>query len=167
MHNELFSKSSLKYAHHMKDYREFRFGWLIFVFTIPIQILIAVFYFSGIGDNPLSANDFFVVNLVILAIFILFYGLTTKISNTTIRIAFGIGLIRKRIRLSRIKSVEAVKTPWYYGWGIRFIPNGMLYNISGSEGVELKFADTNRVIRIGTKDALNLKQEIEKRLSSK
>jgi hypothetical protein len=43
----------------------------------------------------------------------------------------------------------------------------MLYNIGGSDGVELKFSDTIRVIRIGTKDALNLKQEIEKRLNSK
>ena len=44
------------------------------------------------------------------------------------------------------------------------IPNGALYNISGTDGVELKFDDTNKIIRIGTKDSLILKKEIEKRL---
>jgi hypothetical protein len=39
-----------------------------------------------------------------------------------------------------------------------------LYNISGTRGVELKFNDTERIIRIGTKDPLTLKKEIEKRL---
>jgi hypothetical protein len=61
-------------------------------------------------------------------------------------------------------TVESVTSPWYYGWGIRMIPNGTLYNISGGDGVELKFADTNRIIRIGTKDSLTLKKEIRKRL---
>ncbi|MGV3587775.1 MAG: hypothetical protein ACO1OF_12280 [Adhaeribacter sp.] len=93
-----------------------------------------------------------------------FYGLTTKITAEAITVSFGIGLIRKRIKLQRIKTVDTVKSPWYYGWGIRIIPNGTLYNISGTDGVELKFNDTDRIIRIGTKDSLTLKKEIEKRL---
>ena len=51
------------------------------------------------------------------------------------------------------------------GWGIRIIPNGMLYNVGGSRGVELRFTDTTRIIRIGTKDALKLKSEINRQLT--
>jgi hypothetical protein len=102
--------------------------------------------------------------LTFILVCLLFYGLTTKITPDTISVSFGIGLIRKRIKLKRIKTVEIVKSPWYYGWGIRIIPNGTLYNMSGTDGVELKFNDTDRIIRIGAKDSLTLKKEIEKRL---
>ncbi|MBK5277333.1 MAG: hypothetical protein JJE09_00570 [Bacteroidia bacterium] len=90
--------------------------------------------------------------------------MTTKISSEIITVFFGIGLIRKRIQIKRISSVETIKTPWYYGYGIRFIPNGMLYSVSGTDGVELKLNDTKRVIRIGSKNPQQLKQEIAKRI---
>ena len=41
---------------------------------------------------------------------------------------------------------------------------GMLYNISGSSGVEIRFKDTLDVIRIGTKNSAKLKLEIVKRI---
>lgn len=66
--------------------------------------------------------------------------------------------------MQKIKSIQIVESPWYYGWGIRLIPNGILYNISGQKGVELTFSDTNKVIRIGSKKPDALKLEIEKRL---
>jgi len=151
----------------MKDYKEFQFGWIIFVFVIPVQILITYFYLNNIGDRPLQTNVFLAINLIIIVTYLLFYGMTTIITVDSIKISFGIGLIKKSVQLLRIMTVEPVKNPWYYGWGIRFIPKGMLYNISGSEGIEIKFIDTDNVLRIGSKDSFKLKQEIEKRLSSK
>jgi hypothetical protein len=92
--------------------------------------------------------------------------MTIKIDERLLTISFGIGLIRKRIEIARIKNVETVKNPWYYGWGIRIIPKGMLYNISGTAGIELKFKDTERLVRIGTKNSTQLKQEITRFISS-
>jgi hypothetical protein len=149
----------------MKDYKEFTFGWLIFVFVVPIHLLLTYLYLSNIGDKPIGTNGFIVITLVFILVCLLFYGLTTNITSDTITVSFGIGLISKRIKLKRIKTVDTVKSPWYYGWGIRIIPNGTLYNISGTDGVELTFNDTDRIIRIGTKDSLELKKEIEKRLT--
>jgi hypothetical protein len=148
----------------MKDYKEFQFGWIIFVFVAPVQILLTYSYFNGIGNNPLETNGFIVINLIIMFTYLLFYGMTTRISVDKITVSFGVELIRKNIRLSRVKTAETTRNRWYYGWGIRFIPNGMLYNISGFDGVELKFKDTDKVIRIGTKDPVKLKEQIEKRL---
>lgn len=148
----------------MKDYKEFTFGWLIFIFVIPIHLLMTYLYIEEMGNRAIGTNHYVVITLTFILVCLLFYGLTTKISLDTITVSFGIGLIRKRIPLKRIRTVERVKSPWYYGWGIRIIPNGTLYNISGSDGVELKFNDTKRIIRIGTKDSLTLKNEIEKRL---
>lgn len=133
---------------------------------IPVQIMIAWFYYNDIGDRPLETGVFLVINLIIFLIYLLFYGLTINLTPDLIEVSFGIGLISRRIQLVQIKTLEIVKNPWYYGWGIRFIPQGMLYNISRSDGIELTFNHTNRVVRIGTKDPMNLKQEIEKRLAA-
>jgi hypothetical protein len=148
----------------MKDYKEFTFGWLIFVVLIPIHLLLTYLYINDIGDRPMGTNGYIIVTVICILIYFLFYGLTTKITSDTITVSFGVGLIRKKIQLKRVNTVDTIKSPWYYGWGIRIIPNGTLYNISGTDGVELKFNDTNRIIRIGTKDSSTLKKEIEKRL---
>lgn len=148
----------------MKDYKEFTFGWMILAFLIPIHVLLTYLYINEIGDSPLGTTGYFLITLTFILTYVLFYGLTTRINSDIITVSFGIGLIRKRIPLKRIKTVERVKSPWYYGWGIRLIPNGILLNMSGSAGVELKFKDTGRIVRIGTKDSLRLKKEIDKRL---
>ena len=149
----------------MNDYKEFQFGWLIFALIIPIQIFITYVYLFNLGDKPFEIMGFMTVSIILIFVYLLFYGLTTKISRDSIDIAFGIGLIKRRIKIERIIAVEAVKNPWYYGWGIRYIPKGMLYTISGSNGVEIKFKDTVEVVRIGTMDSVKLKHEILKRMN--
>lgn len=89
--------------------------------------------------------------------------MTTTIDAESITISFGIGLIKKKINLDNIKSVTGVQNPWYWGWGIRIIPNGTLYNISGCKGIELKFKNSDKIIRIESKDPETLKK-IEKRI---
>ena len=146
-------------------YREFQIGSLGLAFFIPIPILLNILYFIQFGTHPLGFNDFILINGVFVVIYLLFYGMTITVSDEKILISFGIGIIRRGIVLHRISSVETVKNPWYYGWGIRFIPNGMLYNVGGSAGVELKMNGTGRVIRIGTKNPARLRSEISKRLT--
>jgi hypothetical protein len=148
----------------MNQYKELQFGWLIFAFMIPAIVIITYLFMNDTGSKPLGTVEYLVVCLVILIMYALFYRLTTTISEEWIIVSFGIGIISKRIKISRIKKVSVVKNPWYYGWGIRFIPNGMLYNMSGSDGVELTFKDTGRILRIGSANAVRLKEEINKRL---
>jgi hypothetical protein len=148
----------------MKDYKEFTFGWIIFVFVIPIYVFLAYLHLNHIGDRPISANGHVLFTFGLVLACLLTYGLTTKVTSDAILISYGIGLIRKRIKLKHIEAVKTITSPWYYGWGIRLIPNGMLYNITGTGGVELKFNDSSRIIRIGSPDPSTLKKEIEARL---
>lgn len=150
----------------MKPYKEFQFGWNIFVILIPTQVLITWIFIERAGDTPLSFNSFLVSQLFFVLIYTLFYGLTVKIDDDILMISYGIGLIRKKIRCNRIMTVRTITNPALYGWGVRFIPNGMLYNVSGSEGVELTFNDSSRIMRIGSDDPAKLKHEIVKRISS-
>jgi len=113
----------------------------------------------------MDLTSFVAVTSILVLVCLLFYGLSTTVSATNITVSFGIGLIHKKIPMQKIKSIQIVESPWYYGWGIRLIPNGILYNISGQKGVELRFFDTDRVIRIGSKNPEVLKNEIEKSLT--
>jgi hypothetical protein len=148
----------------MKDFKEFQVGWLILIVMISVQATNSYFYFTNIGGQSLSTNGFIAASILSILMLSLFYGLSTKVTSESITLSFGIGVIKKKIVIHRIESVEKIKSPWYYGHGIRFIPNGRLYNISGREGIELKFKGNKRVIRIGSKDASKLKDEIAKRI---
>lgn len=61
--------------------------------------------------------------------------------------------------------MREVTNPAYAGWGIRFLRNGVLYNIHGFKALELAFHDSKRFVRIGSKDPSVLMEEIDKRLS--
>ena len=74
------------------------------------------------------------------------------------------GFYKRKIDLSSVKSVESVTYPSYYGYGIRLIQNGILYNVSGRHAIRLKFKNSKRVILIGANDWDNLKTIIEEKI---
>ena len=98
--------------------------------------------------------------LPIVAILAFFHSLTVKISADELRLAFGIGLIRKRFTIADIQSVSVVKNHWYQGWGIRKIRSGWLYNVSGFDAVEISLRN-GRCYRIGTDQPRELCRAIE------
>ena len=148
----------------MKDFKEFQFGWVTLIFVVPVHILITHMYVNNVGSRPMGLTSYVFTSIVFVTICFLFYGLTTTITNTSVTISFGIGLITKKFKLGKIEEVTITKNNHLYGWGIRFIPKGMLYNISGTEAVELKFKDSDRIVRIGTQNPLQLTEELNKRL---
>jgi len=95
--------------------------------------------------------------LVVIAIaLVLFSSLTVVIREDELEARFGPGPIRKRFKLNEIESCQVVKNHWYYGWGIRFTPHGVLFNVSGFHAVEIKLR-TGKKFRIGT----DVPQELE------
>jgi len=105
----------------------------------------------------------FIVAILALGFGLLFFStLTVKVTESAVCISFGpVPVVRKRIPLEKILEWSRVTTPWYYGWGLRYIKNGTLYNISGFDGVEIRFHDSKR-IRIGTDDPAGLTAAIGK-----
>ena len=144
-----------------KEYREFQFSWLLTGILVPIHLMMTYLYFKGLGDRPMQTDSFLIITGVFVLIFLTFYGMTTRVDNGRILLSFGIGLFRKKIDLVRVESAEVVTTPWYYGYGIRLIPNGWLYNVSGRYAVELRFHDRKGVVRIGSRNSRSLKNAIE------
>ena len=47
--------------------------------------------------------------------------------------------------------MRRVRNKWWYGYGVRKVPNGWMYNVAGLDAVELELGE-DRVFRIGTDD---------------
>lgn len=132
----------------MAHYKEFQFAWWIFI-LVPIWVSTALSYYSP--DSGMSLNSFLILSAIFMLIGLLFYSMKTIVDDSRVCVIFGIGLIRKSIYFSNIESVVRVRSKWYYGWGIRLIPSGWLFNVSGLDGVDIKRKNDVSVIRIGTK----------------
>jgi len=89
----------------------------------------------------------------------LFATLTVEIRDGLLRFRFGLGLIRKKLKIAEIESCEVVRNPWYYGWGIHATGKGWVYNVSGFEAVEIFMSDGRR-LRIGTDEPDLLRKAI-------
>jgi len=62
----------------------------------------------------------------------------------------GIGLITREYELSQIKSCKPVRNSPFDGIGIRKIQGGWLYNVTGTEALEISFKNKKQIVRIGT-----------------
>lgn len=145
-------------------YREKQISAFIIIILFIVEFLIFSSYFFQWGNKPLDTLTFSILSIFLIIILLLFYKMETFIDKDFIQIFFGIGIIRKKIEIRNIKNLEVVKNRWYYGWGIRLIKNGLLYNIKGFNAIELKFKNRKSIIRIGTQDTEKLKSEIEKNM---
>ena len=112
-----------------------------------------------------GVNRIAIVVLVVLAVaLVLFPSLTVIIREEELLVQFGPGVIRKRFKLNEIESCQAVKNPWYYGWGIRLTPQGMLFRVSGFHAVQIKLI-TGKEYLIGTDVPQELEEAIRQAIS--
>ena len=147
----------------MKKYESFQLTWILLV-TGPIMIWVYYLYYNQIGSKPISLEAMLLLEGLAALFIVLFYGLKITLTDELIKLSYGIGLITIKIKVADIKSTKIVRNPWYYGLGIRIIPNGMLYNAHGLSAVELTFYNKKRIVRIGSPDCDTLKKELDKRL---
>jgi hypothetical protein len=136
----------------MIRYRNFQFGWVIVVVFVLVLALITFSYIFHWGNNPLDKPGFIFMVTLFAVLLAGFYGMTVTVTDKAIVIKFGIGYIRKTIKFEEISSVGITQYPVYYGYGIRIIPNGTLFNVSGSYAVELRLKKKRPVLQIGTND---------------
>ena len=90
------------------------------------------------------------VSITMLICLLIFYKLTIYISTTYIQFSLGFGLVSKKYLISDIQSCKSVRNNPLYGIGIRKIPKGWLYNVTGLGAIEMTFKNSNSIVRIGT-----------------
>jgi len=139
------------------NYKHTQFGWLmLFVFGLLVAVC-AIIPISMPGQRQLVLCTAVIVATLII---ILMGTLTVEVDIIRVRLRYGIGLIRKTILLEDIVACEQVRNKWWWGWGIKWIPGGWLFNVSGLDAVELKMRN-GRIYRIGTNDPKGLNEMIQ------
>ncbi len=86
---------------------------------------------------------------IVMAVLNVFGRLTVEVDNSRLRAFFGWGWPRRRLDFSTARAARIVRNRWWYGFGIRLIPNGWMWNVWGLDAVEFDL-DTGKVLRIGT-----------------
>jgi len=140
----------------MKQYEHTQAGYLMITVMISVMVLIGITLVNT-GFNLTTVIVLIVIGIVLSQ----FYSLTVTISETHLEVRFGRGLIRKKFRLQDIKSCQAVRNSWYYGWGIRLTPHGWLYNVSGLSALEIEL-NNGKTYRIGTDVPSELERAIQR-----
>lgn len=141
-------------------YKHTQIGWLILAVCVGIVILFQLL------PTPHAPRGILlpVITLVALSIVALMGSMGVEVDESLVRVKFGVGLIRKSLRLDEIATCRPVRNRWWWGWGVRLIPGGWLYNVSGLDAVELVMKN-GKVFRIGTDEPLALSEFIQARLS--
>ena len=122
-------------------------------------ILTALAFYTGLS---LLFSLVFIISLLIILIFT---SLTIQICNGQLSWYFGPGFWKKEIELREIVSVHTIRIKWYYGFGIRLIPTGWMYNVSGLDAVQIKLKNS-KIITLGTDEPEKLLNSLESEISS-
>jgi hypothetical protein len=128
--------------------------------------------FGGVpwGDQPMSD----IVLLVAFGLALVFGALLLLLFSKmrlVVVVQPGVLLLRfaplhrdfRRIDLGELESHRACTyrpIREYGGWGIRFVPSGRAYNISGNQGVRLDYPDGSHVL-IGSRRSEELARAVE------
>lgn len=116
-------------------------GW---VFLIIIPLIIAVMAYATPDTTAISIGV-----AVAFILLLLFYKLTIEVTDESIRFSLGIGIISRTYQLSDVIYCKPI-TYFALGWGIRYRPGAILYNVSGNKAIELQLKSKHLKVWIGT-----------------
>lgn len=138
-------------------------GWVTIVALVAALAIIGAAA-TGLGPGS-PGKPFVMASMALFALLIPLFGwLQVTVDDEAVTARFGIGWIRKKIKLRDIQSVAAVRNKWWYGWGIRMLESGWMYNVSGLDAVELELKHGSR-LRIGTDEPEQLIEAIKQRMA--
>ena len=142
------------------EYKNTQIGTTIIV----IMALVITTLHLTIGNSQFS--QIWPIYLFLGLVTILFSSLTICIEQGYVTWFFGPRFWKKSIVLGEIESAKAVRNKWYYGLGIRMLPEGWLYNVSGLDAVKIKVRN-GETIYLGTNQPQELIRAIEKKTAAK
>lgn len=103
------------------------------------------------------------IPIIALVLGIVFFStMIVEITPNVLQVKFGpVSVIKRTFQFDKISSYKLVKNPWYYGYGVRWIPKGTLYNIAGPDALELTLL-TGKRVQIGTDEPEKIFEAFEK-----
>jgi hypothetical protein len=136
-----------------QTYRHTQVGYV--TLTVTLLVALAVVALPSRSERSVTVG---VASLLAICA-VLFSSLTVEITDGELRFYFGPGFWRKRFPLTEVTAANPTRTSWWEGWGIRITPRGVLYNVSGTNAVEIELRSGKR-FRIGTDQPEGLVQAL-------
>lgn len=121
----------------------FRFGILLFLLAITVMT-------AAIGEWAGAAITAGVSVIIGTALFV-FSKFTVEVADDILTASFGWGWPRRTLRWNEATAARIVRNRWWYGFGIRWFPGGILWNVWGLDAVEFDLAKGSK-LRIGTEE---------------
>ncbi len=147
-------KKALAYSHRQTGYS------VMALMIIPVLIILLISFYHSFDWPALFA-------MLLIAFALSISGtMQVKIENNALLLKMGIGIIKRKFPLEEIIECSKVKNPWYYGWGVRLTPHGLLYNVSGFDAVKIKMK-SGKQYRIGTDQPEKLEQAIKQQIKQR
>ncbi len=152
----------------MKDFKNVQIGYFVNIVLLMIIAILPLSYIYKWGNNPMPLPVTIIAIIIFFIALLFFYKLKIVVNDDGIKIIFGIGLIRINIKPDKVYSIRVTKVPWYYGLGIRYTTLGKLYNIQGTEVVEIKYliSKKEKTVLLGSNKCEDLKNVLEKKYLS-
>lgn len=117
---------------------------------LPLAVGAVIVVVAIFSDGGFQVLGTVLIAGALIALLTLTFGrLTVEVLPDHVRVAFGAGWPAKSLVFDQIASAAAVRNRAWYGWGIRWIPGGWLWNVWGLDAVELRLTSGRR-FRIGT-----------------
>ena len=137
------------------QHSQYGYIWLfVIVWMVFVMAVVAVF-----GNEETDAVLILAITgaflLLIGAITFWFSRLTIAIEDDKVTASFGGGWPRRTVQRHEIIGFRIARNKWWYGWGIRKIPGGWMYNVWGLDAVELELANGKK-FRLGTDEPQEL-----------
>jgi hypothetical protein len=130
-----------------------RTQWGLIAVPLLVVALVLLVVLSFVSDEFRAALIWTVVFLIAISLLVLHFSrLTVTVDDVSVTAAFGyIDWPKREIRYDEIESAQKVRNKWWYGYGVRWVPGGTMYNVQGNDAVELTYT-SGKKFRIGTND---------------
>lgn len=133
----------------IRPYSHVQVGYAVLAGILVVLALVALTNYAATGAAapPPGAAVFILVICALVAV--LAGWMRISVDRGQLRWHFGPGLLRHAIPVDRIAGLEVVRNRWYYGFGVRRLREGWLYNVSGLRAVRIVLHD-GTTLRLGT-----------------
>ncbi len=140
-------------------------GWVTIIGLVGALVAIGVTAQELGPDSP--GRPFVTATMFLFVLMIPLMGwLTVTVDEEAVTAKFGVGLVRKKIKIKDIQNVTRVRNKWWYGWGMRMGPGGWMYNVSGLDAVDIEMKNGGK-FRIGTDEPEELEQVLRQKMMFK
>jgi hypothetical protein len=142
-----------------------RTQWGVIALPVIVGSVVLLVVVSLLSDDSATVVVWSGVLLAMVSLLVLHFSrLTVTVDDTSVTAAFGyVNWPKRVVPYDEIESVEKVRNAWWYGYGVRWIPGGTMYNVQGNDAVELTYV-SGKKFRIGTNDVDGLYTALANRI---